>query len=34
MDFAGIGRAARQYEGEMTRFLRELIALPGESAGE
>ncbi|MEG1849887.1 MAG: YgeY family selenium metabolism-linked hydrolase [Oscillospiraceae bacterium] len=34
MDFATIKAAAVGYEKDMSRFLRELIALPGESCGE
>ena len=34
MDFALIKKAAEDYEAAMTKFLRDLIAIPGESAGE
>ena len=34
MDFEAIKRAAQGYEADMTRFLRELIAIPSESCGE
>ncbi len=34
MDFALIKKKALEYERQMTRFLRDLIAIPGESAGE
>jgi putative selenium metabolism hydrolase len=34
MDFAFIKKAAEGYEASMTKFLRDLIAIPGESAGE
>ena len=34
MDFANIQAAAEGYLEPMTRFLRDLIAIPGESAGE
>jgi putative selenium metabolism hydrolase len=34
MDFSLIKKAAGEYEASMTKFLRELIAIPGESAGE
>lgn len=34
MDFSLITRKALEYEKNMTRFLRELIAIPGESADE
>ena len=34
MDFALIKKAAEGYEAAMTKFLRDLIAIPGESAGE
>ncbi len=34
MDFALIKQAAENYSKQMTRFLRDLIAIPGESAGE
>ena len=34
MDFALIKKAAEGYEAVMTKFLRDLIAIPGESAGE
>ncbi|MEA4892483.1 MAG: YgeY family selenium metabolism-linked hydrolase [Peptococcaceae bacterium] len=34
MEFAKIKAAAENYEAQMTRFLRELVAIPGESSGE
>jgi len=34
MDFALIKQKAGEYEKQMTKFLRDLIAIPGESAGE
>ena len=34
MDFEAIKKAAQDYEKEMTKFLRDLIAIPGESCGE
>ena len=34
MDFSLIKKAAGEYEASMTKFLRDLIAIPGESAGE
>lgn len=34
MDFQAIIMAAAAYEADMTRFLRDLIAIPGESCGE
>lgn len=34
MDFNKIKEAAKGYEAAMTKFLRELVAIPGESAGE
>ncbi len=34
MDFQKIKAAAEDYRPQMTKFLRELIAIPGESAGE
>jgi len=34
MDYAKIKEAAAGYEQDMTRFLRELICIPGESCGE
>jgi putative selenium metabolism hydrolase len=34
MDFAAIKKAAEGYEGAMTKFLRDLVRLPGESCGE
>lgn len=34
MDYAKIKEAAKGYEAAMTKFLRELVAIPGESAGE
>ena len=34
MDFAKIKAAAQGYETDMTAFLRDLIAIPGESCGE
>ncbi len=34
MDFSKIKAAAQGYEKDMTKFLRELVRIPGESAGE
>ena len=34
MDFAAIKQASANYLPEMSKFLRELIAIPGESCGE
>ncbi|MDO5116101.1 MAG: YgeY family selenium metabolism-linked hydrolase [Synergistaceae bacterium] len=34
MDFNAIKKASMSYEADMTRFLRDLIAIPGESCGE
>ena len=34
MDYIAIKEAAKGYEAQMTRFLRELVAIPGESCGE
>ena len=34
MDFALIKQAAEQYEADMTKFLRDLVAIPGESCQE
>lgn len=34
MDFNGIKLKAEGYEAQMTKFLRDLIAIPGESCGE
>ncbi len=34
MDFNAIKMKAQDYEGKMTKFLRDLIAIPGESCGE
>ena len=34
MDFNAIKAAAQGYEADMTRFLRDLIAIPSESCGE
>ncbi len=34
MDFAKIKTAAHNYEKDMTKFLRDLVRIPGESAGE
>ena len=34
MDFQGLKLKAEGYEVQMTKFLRDLIAIPGESAGE
>ncbi|WP_308754494.1 YgeY family selenium metabolism-linked hydrolase [uncultured Anaerotruncus sp.] len=34
MDFTKINEAARGYRADMTRFLRDLVAIPGESCGE
>jgi len=33
-DFAKVLELAKKYEPEMSRFLRDLIAIPGESSGE
>lgn len=33
-DFAKVLELAKKYEPEMSRFLRDLIAIPGESCGE
>ena len=34
MDFNAIKAASEAYQADMTKFLRELVAIPGESAGE
>ena len=34
MDFDAIKKAAEDYRADMTKFLRDLIAIPGESCGE
>jgi putative selenium metabolism hydrolase len=34
LDFAAIKKAAEGYQADMTKFLRDLIRLPGESCGE
>ena len=34
MDYAKINEAAKAYLPQMTKFLRDLIAIPGESCGE
>ena len=34
MDFSLVKKAAQDYEADMTKFLRDLIAIPGESCGE
>lgn len=34
MDFATIKKAAEGHQGDMTKFLRDLVRLPGESCGE
>ena len=34
MDFTKINEAAKAYEADMTRFLRDLVKIPGESCGE
>jgi len=34
MDFEKVKAAAQGYEKNMTKFLRDLIAIPGESSGE
>jgi hypothetical protein len=34
MDFSGIKQKAESYQAAMTKFLRELVAIPGESCGE
>ncbi|MCL1846573.1 MAG: YgeY family selenium metabolism-linked hydrolase [Coriobacteriia bacterium] len=34
MDFESIKNAAEDYQQDMTRFLRDLVRIPGESAGE
>ena len=34
MDFNAIKEAAKNYEADMTRFLRDLVRIPGESCGE
>ena len=34
MDYAKINEAAKNYEADMTKFLRDLVKIPGESCGE
>ena len=34
MDYNKIKEAAQGYEGQMTKFLRDLVRIPGESADE
>ena len=34
MNFEAIKQAARRYEADMTKFLRDMIAIPSESCGE
>ncbi len=34
MDFNAVKKAAEGYRGDMTKFLRDLVAIPGESCGE
>lgn len=34
MDFNNVKKAAEGYEAQMTKFLRDLVAIPGESCGE
>lgn len=34
MNFDAIKKVASSYEGDMTKFLRDLVAIPGESCGE
>lgn len=34
MDYSKINEAAKNYEADMTRFLRDLVKIPGESCGE
>ena len=34
MDYAKINEAAMGYKDDMTRFLRDLVRIPGESCGE
>ncbi len=34
MDFSAIKKASENYGAEMTKFLRDLVAIPGESCGE
>lgn len=34
MDFKAVKKAAEAYEKDMTKFLRDLVAIPGESCGE
>lgn len=34
MDYNKINEAAKAYEADMTRFLRDLVKFPGESCGE
>ena len=33
MDYAKINEAAKNYEADMTKFLRDLVKIPGESCG-
>ena len=34
MDFNAVKKTAEGYEKNMTKFLRDLVAIPGESCGE
>ena len=34
MDFSAIKKASESYSAAMTKFLRDLVAIPGESCGE
>ena len=34
MDYSQINAAAEGYKADMTRFLRDLVKIPGESCGE
>ena len=34
MDYAKIKEAAKNYEADMTRFLRDIVKFPGESCDE
>ena len=34
MDYAKINEAAMGYKDDMTKFLRDLVRIPGESCGE
>ncbi|MCI1208167.1 MAG: YgeY family selenium metabolism-linked hydrolase [Treponema sp.] len=34
MDFDAVKKAAEKYKQDMTKFLRDIVAIPGESAGE